>query len=67
MAKSNNEMEAEELLDLAQEAINIGDKVKGKNLLEMAERLFPTQKAKGKTFTTLLIIAIVAMLSLKVN
>jgi len=42
-----NKDEAERCIEIAQQAFNSGDREKAGRLLKKAERLFPTQKAKG--------------------
>ena len=42
-----NKDEAERCIELAQQSFNTGDREKAERLLKKAERLFPTQKAKG--------------------
>jgi hypothetical protein len=43
-----NKDEAERCIELAQQSFNNGDREKAERFLKKAERLFPTQKAKGK-------------------
>lgn len=42
-----NKDEAYRCIDLAEQSFNTGDRGKAERLLRKAERLYPTQKAKG--------------------
>jgi len=46
MMESNKD-EAEKCIQIAQESFNAGDRAKAERFLNKAERLYPTQQAKG--------------------
>jgi hypothetical protein len=48
-----NKDEAERCIDYAQQAFNYGDRAKAERFLKKAEKLYPTQKAKGVKEKTL--------------
>lgn len=48
-----NKDEAERCIDYAQQAFNYGDRAKAERFLQKAERLYPTQKAKGMKLSIL--------------
>lgn len=46
-----NKDEAYRCIDLAEQSFNAGDRGKAERLLKKAEKLYPTQKAKGTNCT----------------
>jgi len=48
-----NKDAAEHCIELAEKAFNSGDRANAERLLKKSERLFPTQKAKGLSQTSI--------------